>query len=312
LTIWVFGISKKLPLNQRKTKMKINIIGAGMSGLLCANMLRRHEIIVYEKQPKLPNNHHAVLRFRTPEVGNILGIPFKKVNMIKTYIPFSNIVADSLSYSRKVTGQFLSDRSIIAGTVQAERWIAPSYLIRLMAENINVEYENINVYHPTYPIISTIPMPDLMNLLNYDPSHNIGFDYKPGIVFSAKILECDAYVSILNPGPQAWSRATITGNQLIIEFPSMKEIPETYELAEVYHQMGLYDAVMLDGEFKKQNYFKIMDIDNAERKKFMRWATVKHNIYSLGRYATWRPKLLLDDLVQDVRKIEEWIIGSST
>src|ERR1700751_3311499 len=118
--------------------MKIHIIGAGMSGLLAANMLRRHDVTVIEKQKELPNNHHAVLRFRTPEVGSILGIPFKKVNMIKTYMPNMNVVADSLSYSRKVTGKFLSNRSIIDGTVIAERYIAPPDLIPQMAKDVKI------------------------------------------------------------------------------------------------------------------------------------------------------------------------------
>jgi hypothetical protein len=38
----------------------------------------------------------------------------------------------------------------------------------------------------------------------------------------------------------------------------------------------------------------------------MAWATDNYNIFSLGRFATWRPGLQMDDLVQDVRKIEGW------
>jgi hypothetical protein len=56
----------------------------------------------------------------------------------------------------------------------------------------------------------------------------------------------------------------------------------------------------------EQKYFKILPIDNDERKRFIAWATDNFNIYSLGRYATWRPSLLLDDLVQDIRLIEKW------
>jgi hypothetical protein len=287
--------------------MHINIIGAGMAGLLAANVLRRHDIKVFEKQPELPNNHHAVLRFRNPEIGNILGIPFKKVNMIKTYEPFRNVVADSLSYSRKVTGKYLSDRSIIAGTVQAERYVAPLNLIEQMAKDINIHYNIKFDIFGKVPCISTMPMPILMDMLGYDYSHKIGFDYKPGCVFTGRILDCDAYVSVLYPGLETYSRATITGDQLIVEFPNCVEIPDSIDLALVYNSLGLYDCVVLDAQIKKQDYFKIMDIDESERKKFLRWATVQHNIYSLGRYATWRPKLLLDDLVQDIRKIEGWI-----
>jgi NAD(P)-binding Rossmann-like domain len=287
--------------------MKINILGAGMSGLLAANILRRHDITIIEKQSELPNNHHAVLRFRTPEVGNILGIPFKKVNMIKTHVPYVNVVADSLSYSRKTTGQYLSNRSIIEGTVIAERYIAPPDLIAQMAQNVNINYDSFE-YTDKLPHISTIPMPMLMNILDYP--HVINFKSMPGIVFTGRILDCDAYVSVLFPGPDVpYSRATITGDNLIVEFPNLRELPDTPDLAHVYYSLGLHDCVILDGAFKHQDFFKIIEIDDSERKKFMRWATVNFNIYSLGRYSTWRPKLLLDDLIQDVRKIESWIVG---
>jgi NAD(P)-binding Rossmann-like domain len=289
---------------------KINIIGAGMAGLLAANMLRRHNITVYEKQPELPNNHHAVLRFRTPEVGNVLGIPFKKVNMIKTYVPWGNVVSDTLSYSKKVTGKYLSDRSITAGTTIAERYIAPPNLIQEMARNVNVEYNmyDFDAEAPKHPTISTIPMPLLMAFLHY--KNDLLFDKIPGSVLSATIEDCDAYVSVLFPGPNRFSRATITGDQLIVEFPNIKKInPNDFELNRIVTELGIAAAKITDIQFKKQEYFKIVEIDNAERKKFQRWATVHHNIFSLGRYATWRPKLLLDDLVSDIKKIEGWIVS---
>jgi hypothetical protein len=291
--------------------MHINIVGAGMAGLLAAHMLRRHKVTVVEKQPSLPNNHHAVLRFRSPEIGNILGIPFRKVDMLKTYVPYNNIVADSLSYSEKCTGKYLSDRSIIAGTTHAERYIAPSYFIKAMAQDADILYDKNVIFAEgklATPMISTIPMPELMRLLNYN--NPVKFENKPGIVFSGSIVDCDAFVSVLFPNPNVpYSRATITGDQLIIEFPGMTEIPEINNMAEVYFRLGLYDAVILDSEFKKQQYFKITEVSESVRKNFQRWATVNYNIYSLGRYATWRPKLLLDDLVQDIKKIEEWICG---
>jgi hypothetical protein len=289
---------------------EIHIIGAGMAGLLAANILRRHKVTVLERQKELPNNHHAVLRFKSEEIGHLLGIPFKKVNMIKTVASYTNnIVADSLSYSKKVTGKYLSNRSIIDGTVTAERWIAPENLIEQMAEHVLVSYNTewtprVKAQIPI-PVISTIPMPQLMNILGYECKEF--FTSIPGIVFTGTIQNCDAYCSILFPGPEPFSRATITGDQLIIEFPGMEEVPESLDIAKAYWQLGFSDAVILDADFSKQPYFKITEIDEAERKAFQRWATVTYGIYSLGRYATWRPKLLLDDLVDDIRKIEGWI-----
>ena len=224
--------------------MEIHIIGAGMAGLLAANILRRHRVTILEKQLNLPNNHHAVLRFRTPEIGNLLGIPFKKVNMIKTFIPFSNIVADSLSYSKKCTGVFRSDRSIIAGTVIDERYIAPINLIEQMAENVNISFGTEfklrqNKSSISMPIISTIPMPLLMALLEY--KHDVNFDSYPGIVYTGTIKNCDAYVSVLFPGPEPYSRATITGDQLIVELPNCTEMPDRLDMADLYFHLGIYD-----------------------------------------------------------------------
>jgi hypothetical protein len=302
--------------------MRINIAGAGMSGLLAANILRRHDIIVYEKQNKLPNNHHAVLRFRTPKVGEVLGIPFKQVTMMKSYVPYKNPVADSLSYARKCTGLYKSDRSIFelgyGGSHIDIRYVAPPDLIDQMSKNINIKYEiDYEFYNDSnIPVISTIPMPILMKILDY--KRELLFHSISGIVVTATIANCDAYVSVLFPGSEPFSRASITGNQLMVEFPNVKKFEKRfdpndyiYNLVSIYHHLGLYDCLVADVQVKKQEYFKITEIDDAERKKFQRWATVHHNIYSLGRYATWRPKLLLDDLIDDVNKIENWIKGGS-
>jgi hypothetical protein len=288
--------------------MKIHIIGAGMAGLLAANMLRRHRVTVFEKQPILPNNHRATLRFRTPDVGNVLGIQFKKVQMLKTYVPYENVVADSLLYSRKVTGMYKSDRSIIEGTVTAERWIAPQDLIAQMSIGLHIEYEaDFNFKRTKHPIISTIPMNHLMKILHY--KNDIGFRQRSGYVATAKIDNCDAYISVLFPNPIiSCSRATITGNQLIIEFPTTTK-PLTHEIENILCYIGLYESKLYDLEIKAQSFFKIIDINETERHQFMKWATVHHNIYSLGRYACWRPKLLLDDLIKDIRTIEQWMLG---
>jgi hypothetical protein len=289
--------------------MKIDIVGSGMAGLLAANMLRRYDVTIYERQLVLPNNHSATLRFRTTKVGDALGISFKKVQMLKSYVPYANIVADSLSYSKKCTGVYRSDRSIIDGTYMAERYIAPKDLIEQMSHNVNIKYGvdyDFKKFNNISPTISTIPMPVLMNILKY-PGKGF-FTSVPGIVITGTILGCDAYVSLLFPGEEPYSRATITGDQLIVEFPNKTEIEDQEKmLYEIDGHLGLQDATITNLVIKKQDFFKITEIDDAERKKFQRWATVNHNVYSLGRYATWRPKLLLDDLVDDIKKIEGWI-----
>jgi diacylglycerol kinase family enzyme len=70
------------------------------------------------------------------------------------------------------------------------------------------------------------------------------------------------------------------------------------------------DAVYGVGELRRQTYNKIIPIDDESRKRFMLWATNNCHVYSLGRFATWRPGLLLDDLVKDVRLIDKWTRSS--
>lgn len=298
--------------------MTIHIVGAGMAGLLAANMLRHRDPIVHEVQPSLPNNHSAVLRFRTSAVGDILNIPFKKVQMIKDHVPWRNVVADALAYSFKNNGKYRSDRSITAGQTTADRWIAPPDLIQRMAERLDIEYGKsfdfqISSYGAHIPIISTLPMPILAEALHYEwKTTDVLFNSVPGLNIKATIADCDAYISLLVPDPEIpFSRISITGNEMIVETTNYgQDLPDIEIVHRAATLIGL-DYSYSDIRSYPQKYAKITPIDDDIRKEFMHWATVHHNIYSLGRFATWRPKLLLDDLIQDIRKIDKWLGSSS-
>ena len=54
-----------------------------MAGLLAANLLRRFEPVIHEAKKELPDNHSALLRFRTPNIGSACAVPFKKVSVSK-------------------------------------------------------------------------------------------------------------------------------------------------------------------------------------------------------------------------------------
>ncbi len=290
--------------------MTINIIGCGLAGLLAANMLQRHQPIIHEAQPALPNNHSAVLRFGTEKVSEVLGIPFRKVKMIKTYLPWRNRVADCLAYSMKCTGIARSDRSITSDTFSADRWIAPDDLVTQMANRIptgKIRFESRlgdGIPDATLPIISTIPMPMLMKILGYPNQPN--FSYVDGENLRCKINHCDAFVSMYIPDPShSFNRISITGNELIAEY-SMGSKVRPNDLEDISKILGIHLQHFGTPEVKKQTYAKIAPIDDGERKRFLAWATDQYNIYSLGRFATWRPGLMLDDLVHDIRLIERW------
>lgn len=290
--------------------MALTIVGAGLAGLLSANMLRHHNPTVIEAQSTLPNNHSAVLRFRTDKIGLVLNIPFKKVQMIKAPIPWRNPVADALSYSLKNTGTMRSDRSIIAGIVHEDRYIAPPNLIEQMAVPLSITFgRQFHFASAEAPAISTIPMPLLMRLLKYPNLPT--FSHVSGLNIHAKIAACDAYTSILVPDPKdLFSRISITGDQMIIELPFDTTI-DSDALEMIVRDASGYAGIdpkdISEVAVHKQAYAKINPIPEDIRRDFIHWASMEHNIYSLGRFATWRPSLLLDDLVRDVQLIDKWI-----
>lgn len=302
------------------------IIGAGMAGLLAGGMIRDRQVTIYEAAPTLPNNHSAVLRFRSSVVGDTLGIEFKEVKMLKVVHPWMNGVADNLAYAMKCTGT-ATLRSLVSaeGGIQ-KRFIAPSNLIELMVQRINGDFElGIGAILETFqgdPCISTIPMPALMDILGY--KHKPEFRYVHGYNINAEISGVEAYASVYIPDPEfPYNRISLTGNRLTIETSLPDTTPEAFEdlfieadanqefiIQSALYHLGLSGQDYKNIELKKQRYSKILPIDEQERKRFILWASEKFNIYSLGRFATWRPGLLLDDLVHDVRVIQRLINGT--
>jgi hypothetical protein len=86
-----------------------------------------------------------------------------------------------------------------------------------------------------------------------------------------------------------------------------KEAMMTNVIRRALHYLGIDDAHFYNQRINVQQYSKILPISDSERKKFIIWLTDEWGIYSLGRFATWRPGLLMDDVVNDVRVIRKII-----
>lgn len=304
------------------------IIGAGMAGLLAGGMIRDQPVTIYEAAESLPNNHSAVLRFRSSVVGDTLGIEFKAVNMMKAVHAWRNAVADNLAYSMKSTGT-ATLRSIVTaeGGIQ-RRFIAPGNLIELMQKRVNgeiffsrtvkAEFLRDYKYERSGPVISTIPMPLLMDILEYKKPN---FKYVHGFNINLTLTGVDAYASVYVPDPDLpFNRISLTGDRLTIEVSDPFNIYPTVESYDQYQAVDLALQLLglnVDYEqdyiiIKPQKYSKILPISDDERKRFIMWATENFNIYSLGRFATWRPGLLLDDVVNDVRVIQRLVNGTAS
>jgi hypothetical protein len=297
------------------------IFGAGLAGLIAARMLAQFNPVVMEKQASLPNNHEALLRFRSDAVSEATNIPFRKVNVVKWVKGSGNPIADMANYSRKVSG-FLHPRSVI-DTAPAERWIAPPDLVSQLARGVNVEYGvdfaqwSHELVRPHGPIISTLPVPLMMDLFKWPDKPD--FQYSPGWTAKAQIhpeLRSRLNATIYYPDPEVpFYRASVTDHSFIIEGAGEKNLDVSSGSLKPWRDFGLtMDDMGPILVSKRSPYQKIVDLSTHEResvKRFVMWLSREHSIYSLGRFATWRPKLLLDDIVNDVRVIQRLVSGES-
>lgn len=301
---------------------KIIIVGAGMAGLLAGNMLRRYPLQIVERQSDLPNNHHGVLRFRDTIVSEQTHIPFQRVRVFKGIDGDYTPIQASMLYAKKVVGKHAL-RSVIS-TDPVDRFIAPSDFIRKMADGLPIAYgvDGAALCDPERregagPLISTMPMPMLMDVLGYDGARP-AFEFRPGWGAKLRIPNANVYATIYHPDPStALYRSSITGDELNMEF--VGELEQGHmegaakdALTEVMMAFGLrrgdVDASTL--RVQSAQYAKMAELSEEDKRKardFMFWATSQLNIFSLGRFAKWEHNLLMDDVVQDIFKIERWI-----
>lgn len=289
-----------------------------MAGLLAANMLRRHKPLIMERQSALPNNHHAVLRFRDEGVSQQLHIPFRAVRVFKS-CDESDPVRAMLRYSMKVLGRYEA-RSLI-NMEPSTRYIAPPDLVNRMAEGLEIVYCQAiarlgDLEAIQGPKISTIPMYALMDILDY-PGPRPQFKSEPGWTVTGVIPNCDVFVTrYVTDLTEPHYRVSITGDKFIIEGtgdPPGGALARAY-ISCVLAELGVnYSDHLQDCELQRSPYAKIAELSAEDRRAaddFMLWATLEHGIYSLGRFATWRRNLLLDNLVGDILKIERWMTAS--
>ena len=298
------------------------IIGAGYSGLIAA--IHFPDAEVYEAQESPHENHRALLRFRTPAIGDLLGIQFKPVTVTKSIWFEGREVAPSPRfsnmYSRKVTGEYL-DRSISDISTQT-RWIAPPDLYdRLLAavrgrvsygyrfsgvEGRVIRFNTVSgvTERCRAPIISTIPL-YLAAEAAAEPV-SAEFSRKAIRVYRYRIYPpCKTSATVYFPDPTIpIYRASITNQDLIVE--------ATVDGSGDYSHMacdalGLLDNdVDLKSEVNVQKFGKIAPINESERRALIYRLSRDHQIYSLGRFGTWR-NILLDDLPKDLKRIRSML-----
>lgn len=289
------------------------IVGAGLAGLLAAHAWPSCPIVESSAEPRA--EHKALLRFRSDAVSRLTGIEFKPVTVRKGIWSRSEFRPPSIalanSYSAKVTGRLLGDRSIW-NIEPVTRYIAPESFYDELVENVMGRINwgtraDFNV-SKRVPILSTAPMPVHISEL-FLPV--IKFERAPINVYRYRVPGADLYQTIYFPDEDnVFYRASMTGDLLIVEGmaraagpnnPAVKIADSLSEIEEAFGETIIHEGSQLD--VTRQEYGKIVDLDPTVRKSILFKLTHDFGIYSLGRFATWR-NILLDDVVDDIAVIK--------
>jgi len=264
----------------------------------------------------LPINHSAVLRFKTDVISKMIGIPFKKVRVQKgIWFEDANHQPTPMLtnlYSFKVLGS-IQPRSIMS-VDSVDRFIPPDNFQKQLAARCDIVYDSkiehiaeglMNTRYSALiysEVISTIPLPVMLKLCGLE-AHDVELDYEliPIHTMTITIKDCCSYSTIYYPAlDMGIYRASINGNKLIIESTGPIEI-NSRELKEVFESFGIHRSLITDVySTAMQINGKLSDVPDRIRKDIIFQLTNLHRIYSVGRFATWRPKLMLDDIVEDV------------
>ena len=301
------------------------ILGAGIAGALAYGYFRVQDPAVYEKSKSTSvEKHKAIMRVKSPIVGRILGCNSEKIFVTKEVyfegqlFGSSNIMMKNL-YSLKISGSIL-ERSI-SDLRNCERYLLEETRVPALYEHefIGVDEESCllkflnhadnQILLRGYPwCISTLPMPILLKLLNID----VGIKFKVDPIYVLRReISFDSKVNQTIYFPEAEKRvyrATLQKKLLIIE--SYGGYPCDGEVEVILSCFGILEKDQKEIERKKQNYGKLVSIDDDIRKAIIMELTDKYRIYSLGRFAVWK-NVRTDDLISDLKRIKEMITVSA-
>lgn len=283
------------------------IAGAGLAGLITAHAFQG--IPILESSPQPSESHKALLRFRSTVVSDLTGIDFKAVNVRKAIHDGEHEVMPSIAaanaYALKCIGKVV-DRSIW-NLESVVRYVAPENFYERLMDSVGhrVEWNTpVDFIGLRTTAISTVPLPVVCNALGIDIGEK--FELAPITVARFRVPRCDVYQTVYFPfNNTSMYRASITGDLMIVEFIG-EPSGEWYPM--IARAFGVDDLDPLGNV--SQKYGKIAPIDEKIRRALIPKLTTEFNIYSIGRFATWR-NILLDDVVRDAAVVKRLIMSDS-
>lgn len=302
------------------------IVGAGLAGLIAAHAWPRAPVV--EAAPEPTQAHRALLRFRSDLVARLTGVEFRRVRVRKGIWSRGEFVAPSIgvanAYARKVTGRLAGERSI--WNIDAvDRYVAPESLYEQLVDAVaaRISWGTRFAYadglgggeRHASPVVSTAPLPLTRAAARIAmPAEGVPeFSRAPIEVWRFRLPRgTDVHQTVYLPDHDTGVyRASITGDLLIVEgigvgCPRYTE-DEVVETACAPFGIDPDSAVFV--EERRQHYGKILPIDESVRKELVWRLTHERNIFSLGRFATWR-NILLDDVVDDIETVRKLMLAS--
>jgi len=302
----------------------MKIYGAGIAGLLAGNMFQNATIFEAGSEDQI--QHKALLRFRSHAVGDAVGIDFKKVRVNKGIYYNNNYREPNIQlanmYSKKVIGKF-ADRSIW-NLDPVDRFIAPEDFIQQLAERCkgrvvwNHTLNFTEVFGQTENAISTLPMSLIVKFKSQHTNKvdlfTPDFKAEPIIVKRWRIKNSDIFQTVYFPQDNTnLFRASITGDLLIAEYmvDAENKFSDEYSTNLIMNAFGIFDdSEIVEIEKVNQRFGKIAPIDDQWRKNFIHDLSMNHNIFSLGRFGTWR-NILIDDVLKDIAVVKKLLTASN-
>lgn len=284
------------------------IVGAGLAGLIAAHAFPKLPII--EASPEPRENHKALLRFRSTAVSQLINIEFKPVHVRKGIWLDGAWVQPAIDicnqYSRKVLNR-ISDRSIW-NLDPVTRYIAPENLHQQLIDAVGhrVSWSTAANFLDGKPKISTAPLSVTLEQVGLRGTEKDDLQFRRAAirVWRYRVKNCNVYQTVYFPTRHHnVYRASITGDVLICESIGDWEPQSDFWLTDICCAFGINSDELCAIETVSQKYGKIAPIDEGRRKQLIARLTREFNIFSLGRFATWR-NLLLDDVAHDVMVVK--------
>lgn len=306
--------------------MKVLIIGSGIAGRVAAFHFRGQDVTIADERgdPSPFLMHNAVLRSKSDEIGLYLNTEMKRIWVEKAIYRDGQLFSspslkDKNEYSLKTTGE-LSQRSVsdlsscwryaFKGAISPPQANVLKGRVSAIDNNTAfVEKEDGLIVEENFNLcITTAPMPINMALCGLE--RKLSFNTEQIYVVRADLnIKSSIHQTIYIPSwPSIFYRITISDQSIIAEgkgpFPDEEKAFITLRLI-VKFVLGIDSENIEATRFVSQKNGKIVEIDDTARKEIILELSHKHNVYSLGRYACWRPKLMIDDLPKDIKKIDE-------